>query len=218
MKKNSCLLIGFGMLLLSGCVIFSWGVPGSGDIVTETRQVDSFTKLEVSGIANVDVSVGEPLSIEVRTDDNLQELVVAEVRNGTLTIKNLQAIRPTDGVNIAITVPSLTAASASGATDVSITGIDVDLVNLWVSGASDLSATGTAETLECHTSGASEADVQGLRAKHVTVNSSGASEAKVHASESLTATASGASDIICYGQPETVDRSASGAADITIRK
>ncbi len=56
-----------------------------------------------------------------------------------------------------------------------------------------------------------------LRAKNVEVEASGASHARVYATESVDAEASGAGQIDCEGNPTTVRRSENLGSNVNIR-
>ncbi len=86
-----------------------------------------------------------------------------------------------------------------------------------VSGAGTLKATGYVQTLTALISGAGEADLKGLVAEKTTVNISGAGDAEVYAAESIDATVSGAGDVVCFGNPNQIIQNTSGAGDFEIR-
>lgn len=59
------------LTLTAGC-----GRKGSGRVVTEERKVSAFTKISVSGVFPVEISqTGEPVSVKVQTDENLQDII-----------------------------------------------------------------------------------------------------------------------------------------------
>lgn len=205
------------MLTCSGCAVLQPGIPGSGILQTEVRPATPFDQIEVGGISNVQVIVGEQPSVTVATDDNLLAHVETTVTDGTLKVRTRGAIHPRSGLNVHVTVPQLNSLRVSGAGEVQAHGISGDAVEMTISGAGSLTADGSVRHLRARVSGAGSADLQDLIAQSANVGVSGAGDAKVHALEALTANASGAGDITCYGNPLHVDKRVSGAGDVTLQ-
>ena len=93
------LLLGFITLLYVGCPLNSMGLKGSGSLRKEVRDVSQFNQIHLSGIGSVEIIQGEKESLEIETDDNVMDLIRAEVRNGTLYLDHdrtlAQTINPT---------------------------------------------------------------------------------------------------------------------------
>ncbi len=70
-----------------------------------------------------------------------------------------------------------------------------------ISGASQLEAEGVADTLMISGRGASKIEADDLRSNVVKVDLSGASKAEIYASDEFDGKASGASKIVCFGNP-----------------
>ena len=90
--KNSIVAVVSLVLLAAGSVSADWfgfgsrGIKGSGDAVTEERDVGSFKRIESSGSADIFVTIGDELSVKVTLDDNLIDLIETKVRGKTLKI------------------------------------------------------------------------------------------------------------------------------------
>jgi Putative auto-transporter adhesin, head GIN domain len=92
--------------------------------------------------------------------------------------------------------------------------VRLEAAELDASGASELRLRGSAGTVAATGSGASDLVMDQLQARRATVELSGASQARVWATESLSATASGASQLRFKGSPRFERRSASGGSSI----
>lgn len=174
--------------------------PGSGDLITETRDVGDFDSIEASDAVNVELTVepGAGTSVSVTYDDNLIDQIVTEVRGSTLEISidgNVSTIG--GGRFVAVTVASLD--------------------SIEVSGAVDVNGEGQLETYELVASGASDVDFRDLTAVDVTIEISGASDVNLYASGSVTGDVSGASDVTVDGDPSDVRVETSGASDFNVR-
>ncbi len=85
--KNSLNFIVLITFLISTSLTAQVKLKGNRDVTSENRAISEFTKIEV--IDNVDVFLvyNENQSVNVETDSNLQNAILTEVNNGTLTIK-----------------------------------------------------------------------------------------------------------------------------------
>lgn len=174
--------------------------PGSGDLVTETRDVDSFDKIEASDAVNVELLVepGAQTQVEVTYDDNVIDQIVTEVRGDTLEISIEGSISTFGGGRyVSVRVDSLE--------------------SIEVSGAVDIQGEGELETYELVASGASDVDFRDLTATEVTIEVSGASDVTLHASGTVSGEVSGASDVTVEGDPANVRVETSGASDFEVR-
>ena len=89
MKTNKLFLIAvfFLMVVSSACsAILPGTINGSGDIVTESRDVSGFDKVALAGFGDVTIEVGDEESLTVSTDDNIMPYVTTEVKNNTLVL------------------------------------------------------------------------------------------------------------------------------------
>lgn len=215
MKKTICLLllVTFG----AGCHMigkFGGGVRGSGNRVTEKRDVPGFLSVEVSGAYEVEIVAQKERSLEITGDDNILPLVTTEVRGSVLHISSSKNYNVNRSITIKLTVPDLEGLSTSGASKISVSGIKNANFKIDSSGASKLALAGETKKLNIGTSGASNIDAKDLHAEKVGVESSGAGYVSVYATEQLDATASGAAHIDYYGDPKTVNPEVSGAGSI----
>lgn len=189
---------------------------GSGVEASETRDLDAFSRLSLSGEADVVVTIGEPQTVSVRGDDNLLADVETDVDEDTLEISEPSNIDldPRVGIFVQITVPALQEVDVSGAGDVSVEGLSGDLFRAEVSGAGDVEASGDVERVEAEVSGAGDIRFAALVARAATADVSGAGNVQVHATESLVASVSGAGNITYTGDPADLETDVSGAGEI----
>ena len=90
------------VLSLVGCRNWS-GIRGSGDVEEETRSIEEFEVLELSGAFNVRVTLGEEPSLELSGDDNLLKYVKTKNRGNRLEISTRKNINPREEMRITIT-------------------------------------------------------------------------------------------------------------------
>jgi len=211
-------------------------IKGNGNIVSENRDLSSFTGVHVGGAFDVVIKKGNSHKAEIEADENLMSHIIMEVKDNTLKIKTEGSVQKVSKLSIVLTMKNLDHLSVSGAADVkssdewssdqfdlSASGAsDVDLrVNTdkfkcAISGSSDLELKGKTGDMSVNLSGASDLRAKDFQARSINIQASGSSSAHVYASDALMASASGSSDISCEGSPSKKDVKTSGSADIDV--
>lgn len=227
-----------GIVLLTAatvgaCTGSPFGVRGSGDVMSESRDVGGFDEivLEGSGIVNVEVTGTETLTIEA--DDNLMQYLTTEVRSGRLELGTERSVRPTQDIVYTITVISLEGVSISGSGEITALGLTGDRLEAHISGSGSLRApdvevglfdgsisgsgnieiSGTADDLELSISGSGNYSGEDMVAASGDVAISGSGNALVHVVDDLTAEISGSGNLEYVGEPR-LDVSTSGSGTI----
>jgi len=189
-------------------------IDGSGDLVTESRDLEEFTRIKLSGSMDLYVNVGRDQEVQLTFDDNLIDLIETEVRGKTLKIWSEESYSCSRGCRIDISVPSLETVQLSGSGDIEIYDLSGDMFEYTVSGSGDLQVSGEVAEVEIKVSGSGDVDARDLKAADVYVRVSGSGDVRVFASESFDGKVSGSGDITFYGDPEHVSRRVSGSGDI----
>ena len=213
------------------------GERGSGNVITETRDVSGFDRIEVSYPAEVNVSQGDKESLKIEAEDNLLPNLQTRVRNGALEIfyrrEGGKHVNPTKTVKITIVVKDLSDVdfssagelviqkletdtldvSLSGAGNVELEDIQVRALGMSLSGAGSAAASGIADDLRVSISGFGDFRGGDLHNKDARVDISGAGSATVWVDDELDAQVSGAGSVSYYGSP-TVTRQISGVGGV----
>jgi len=197
--------------LVGACGVF--GVRGEGDVTSETRQVDSFTAIDVGGGIRLIAAVGEPLSVQVRAQSNILPIIATDVSNDTLHVSSRESFLSTDAVEVHVSLPTLSAVTLSGGSNGEVSGVTGSELAADLSGGSRMSATGTIANLTVTASGGSRAELQQLPAATVAVNLSGGSVAIVQASDEVQGSASGGAALTVAGEA-TLNVQATGGATV----
>jgi hypothetical protein len=221
----------------NGETFFGPGEPGSGNLVTEPREVSDFHAVDVDYPAVVLITQGAKESLELEAEDNLLPGLKTQVRNGVLEIfyktENGKHVNPTKTVKITIVVKDLSEAqltsagelsieklktdaldvSLSGAGDLKLTDIVVKTLSVGLSGAGSMTASGTADDLDMNISGFGDFKGKDLHSKKANVDISGAGSATVWVDDDLSADISGAGSISYYGSA-SVTRQISGVGGV----
>jgi hypothetical protein len=223
------------LLVLLTSVACGKHLTGSGNVVSRELPVASFSKLQVSHGFSVRVSIGAPSALTVRVDDNIVNELDVGVASDALRIglkggtSVSQATLEAD-----VTAPSLSAIEASGGSTITPTApiesspftltmsgasrFDGSLAlsegTVGLSGASDAALSGTASRLTATLSGASHLDAPDLTVNALTIDLSGASRGEVNVTQTISASASGASNLTYEGSPTFTRKEKSGGSQI----
>jgi hypothetical protein len=204
------------LLITSACIIV--GVEGSGNVITETREVSGFSEIVVggSGVVRVEVTGTESLSIEA--DDNIMPLLETDVTNGRLVLDATRSIAPTVDIVYTITAATLDGLEVSGSAEVDATGVEGGEFSVDISGSGDVAVVGTLDgLLRLSISGSGAFDGEALTAPQGTVDISGSGNAVVNVTETLDISVSGSGNVEYLGSPE-VDEDISGSGNIDQRE
>jgi hypothetical protein len=212
MKILSLFATAVATLFLGACD-FDVGIRGSGHVVTTQQPVSAFSEISGHGALRIEWHSGAP-SLSITTDDNLIEHFEARTVGNRLELRMRERVRPTHGIKVAISSPSLSGAKLSGATDLIAHGVTGPMFAVQTTGAASLVLDGTVDQLLADLTGASELKAKNLQAKVVEISTTGAADAWVNVSEKLRVAITGAGDVTYSGNPPTIEKKVTGAGTI----
>lgn len=227
------LLVGAGFLL-SVCQL----VTGSGDNVTETREVSNFDRINLEGSGEVVIVQSGEESLVIEADANLLPNVTSEVSGGTLTLA-LESGNSgifSSKITYKVGVDDLVGASIEGSGDITAESLETDSLDVDISGSGEVKIDNlTAEELATVIEGSGNAQLAGeveqqtidiagsgkysasdLKSDSATVTIGGSGKAIVWAMETLNATIDGSGSVDYYGSP-SVNASESGSGSVNSR-
>jgi hypothetical protein len=189
---------------------------GSGTPASETRSVDSFTRVELAGSNNVTIKVGEPQSVIVHADDNLMRKVTTAVHEGTLVVGNSNgSFTPRSPMWVAITTPAIDGLTLSGSGNIDVSGVATPNLSVNLPGSGNIRASGRADELDVSIPGSGTAQLRALTARDVQTTVDGSGEITITATSSLSAVISGSGAVIYGGNPGHVQTSITGSGAVT---
>ena len=240
MKTKQLFLIVVALFTLSIASACGVGrtVRGSGDIITEERDVSGFDRVSLSGIGDVTIEVGDEESLTVITDDNIMPYVRTEVKNNTLILDFddgtfNRGYDPTDGIKFELVVTDLNRVDISGAgkmyvgeletekfvvnntgaASIEIDSLKADELVVKQTGAGSIVASGQVQGQELNNTGAGSYQAGELESETAIISISGVGSATVWATESLDISISGLGNVVYYGSPR-ITQSISGLGNL----
>jgi hypothetical protein len=212
MKLKNLLILIVPLVMFTACD--DHGIFASGNIVSETRVVDTFNSLDISVPANIYISQEADQNLRIETHENVMRVLETVVLNGELNIRLTRSLRNLDRLDIFVSAEDYERIELSGAATLSTEGcLDLDELNIRVSGASKINLCGQADVMDVRLSGASDFRSYGMEVQELRAVVSGASDMRVTAEELLDVTISGAASIRYKGYPE-IHSDISGAGSL----
>jgi len=194
---------------------------GSGRVVTETRAVAGYRRIELRAPLTVTLLSRGREGLELRGDDNLLPLLETRVADGTLVVDWKPGTTITRASELHATIdvaaverlvlagagtvggelpptPQLSVA-LDGAGGIRLAGLQVGSLGLRLAGSGDLQAAGRADRLSVSISGSGDVDAERLEAGEVAVSITGSGDAAVAARKALKVSIVGSGDVVYRG-------------------
>lgn len=195
--------------LTAGVVGFSIFSGSALADVSETRELDNFTRIDLDGMMEVDVQVGEEPGIRVTVSkEKYLRSIETRVHNGTLSVKMddmdegfFSFFRNVE-VSLYITVPSLEYVQLDGMGDLDISDVDAEDFELILDGMGSISVDGRCTSARMVLDGMGDLNARNLQCQRVRLVLDGMGDAAIYASEGVDVTLDGFGDVTVYGDPE----------------
>ena len=187
-----------GAVLVLALTAAGCGSTGSGNIVTETREVDTFDRIEVSsGIAvEITVDAAAPAGVTSIYDDNLQDKILTEVDGNTLVIEvRGNVIAPGSGRMVRVAMPVI--------------------IGLAADGGATVHGVGAADEVELRAEGGSTVDFEDMTVQTMNVGLDGGSTVTVNPLHEVTGRVTGGATLTLTNSPASRDLDVSGGGKVS---
>jgi len=195
------------LILLSGC----WHNVDGGPEVSDTRSLDSFSKVRVENGITVHFTPGEANQVEISTQQKVLENLQTEVKSGTLTVRIKPGVKVSsfEWTEVNVTGSNVMELNASGGSSIVAANLKDD-VTLAAGGGSHIESTGSVVSLHIDASGGSTVKAA---AQNVYLDASGGSEVELTAN-TVTGEASGGSSISVNSGADLTGLILSGGSEV----
>jgi hypothetical protein len=217
---------------LSSCVFHC--VKGSGNIITDSRQLSDFNKINIEGGFKVILKQDSSLGLKITADDNILKYIKVSVDDHRLHVYSNKSFCNTGELTLNIGVKNLEEIKGSGAVDISADGkIVAKDINFKFSGASKVTMELNAANVTTRSSGATELNLKGQATSHYIdlsgvgkvhafdfvvgsyeIHTTGAGNCEVNVLNAINVHSTGASEVRYRGNPTTVTNDKSGASSL----
>lgn len=234
MKRRIILLLSV-VLLLAACDGVGGIRRGSGNVITEERDVSGFDKIQVTGSGTAEVIQGETESLVIEAEDNVMPTIESEVRDGVLVLSqkanaNINITKPikytvtmidvagfeisgSGAINSDSIDTSIIELAISGSGDINIASLDGDSVDVNISGSGNVEIDGDVADQVVEVSGSGDYSAADLRSGTAAITIGGSGSATVWVDTTLDVTVSGSGKVNYYGDP-ILTQSVSGSGQV----
>lgn len=233
-KLRTAYLLVLAVVVLSSCE--KEVLRGHGDVITKTRPVGTFDKVDAGGEFDIYLTQGPAEDLTLEGQENVLAELSTQVRGNTLYIKyDKNRVRVNKIPKIYITTAQLSGLKISGANSVrglsdwEVNNLKIDAsgsgninlrvknannIDTHISGSADIYLAGTAEELDMDISGSGTIKAFDLSTKNAEVKVSGSGKCELTVSERLSANISGSGKVRYKGNP-AVNTKISGSGSVS---
>ena len=182
-------------------------MQGSGNVITETREVSGFTAVSLAGVGHLVIDQTGSESLSITADDNLLSAIETRVRNDTLIIslqENTTFSNVTE-LTYHVTVQAIDRVELNGAGEVEVLNLDGDEWQTTLSGGGNITISGRVDSQTAELNGAGAYNAADLQSQEATVNQNGAGMAVVQVSERLDVSINGLGSVEYIGNPTVTE-------------
>lgn len=234
-KKLSILL--FSLFFITSCTVKGFNsVIGNKKVVTHERKAnDTFDKIHVSQGINLFIRLSNENTIVVEADENLQNIIKTEIKDGVLKIYTKETIFKASAKNVYVSLKEIKEIKASSGSFVrSENTLISEYLSLKSSSGSEINISTNAEEITSSSSSGSEIKLEGKTQIHNAIASSGSeinalqlksneasakvssgASIEIHSSGLLNARASSGGSIEFVGNPKKIEKITSSGGDIS---
>lgn len=193
-------------------------VRGSGNVITEGREVSGFTAVSLQGVGQLEIDQTGTESLSITADENLLPYIKTNVRGGKLiiSIQGNTLFNNVTELTYHVTVETIDSIELDGAGSIEVSHLDTDDWRVNLDGTGNITASGRAnkQTVEINGAGAYTADE--LTSQEVSVRHSGAGTAVVQVSDQLDVRIDGLGTVEYIGNP-TITQTINGLGAVQQR-
>ncbi len=218
MKKNVFVVFAAVMLTLISCS--KERITGNGSVITETRNINNFKSVSVSGSTNVYITEGAVFKVEVKGYNNLLPYFETKLVNTTLELgyKENTNVR-NDNTEVFITMPVLEGLVTEGSGNISTTGTFSGTTNFNVNtfGSGNVSISqGSSQNFYSSIEGSGNINALNFVADKVEATISGSGNVEITANNTLKVVIAGSGNVYYRGTP-IITSTISGSGSIIPR-
>lgn len=208
--------------VLMSCNWMNKSVYGTGEIISQERKVSRAEKIVIKGNFDVILTPGTETAVMIKTDENLQNLILMSESEGELVFKTKQKfnLKSDHGIKIYITTPKLIGVYLAGSGNIvgkgkfvgaeklmiDIAGQgDVDLevntpkVEVDIKGSGNVKLQGETKIASFDIAGSGDCNAETLKAENASIKVAGNGNVNVYADIKLDIKIMGSGDVFYKG-------------------
>lgn len=192
------------------------GIRGSGDIMTEIRDINQFDCINLGVCCDFTLEQGDAQELTIEADDNILGYILSYVQEEVLHINTKNSLTPSKRIKINLTTPILKNLTISGSASAHLKKIKAESVKIKISGNGKLEGEGEIENLELTISGVGKIEFKEIKTQFTKLKISGKGKAELFVEDSLDALINGTGKANVWGNPKNVNKQINGLGKINI--
>lgn len=241
MKKSAILLL---TLFISFQIqAQSWWnskkIKGNGKVITETRKISSFDKVNVGGSFDVYLIDGTEGKLTLEGEENILKYIETEVKNGKLNVhfKQNTNIKATKKLTVTIPFEKIEAVALGGSGNVIakkhikadvvsfglggsgniIASVDANTVKTSIGGSGNIMLKGKSDNLKCSIGGSGNVKAYDLKTSSLKASIAGSGDVLASVKNKIKATIVGSGSVYYKGNPSDIDKTSLGSGSVIDR-
>lgn len=238
MKKIYLIISVITLLTQTNCA--QNAIKGDGNVVTETRQTETYDKITLLGSATIELVTGTEGNLVVSAESNIVPYVETFVEGNELIVRFKDDFNYSTkkGIKISVPVQEISEITLKGSGDIIASKtLNIDNLDLNLDGSGDITLNLEAQKIQAKVNGSGDIDLKGntieltgnvngsgdLNAKKLISKNSvlivnGSGDIESTTTEKVDAMVVGSGDISVYGNPTNVTKNVNGSGNISINK
>jgi hypothetical protein len=209
---RTVLFVVFTLLILSSCSKDDYS--GSGNTISELREVSAFAKISSEGTFVVNITQGSKQYVEVIADDNIINRVKTAVSGDQLKIYLEDGNYQNIYLEVNITVPDLTEIKNEGIGNITVYELQsTGNMNIENVGSANISMAGYVDNLYIKNEGSGTIKCADLMSAKVEVSIEGSGDCEVYCTENLKVWIEGSGNVNYLGNP-VIELNVSGSGKV----
>ena len=211
-------------------------IKGNGKVITKTRTISSFEKVNIGGSFNVNLVDGNVGTITLKGEENILPYIETEVKNGKLKVqfKENTNIKTTQNLTITIPFKNINAISLGGSGNVIVkkniktdnvsfniggsgnitANVDSNTVKTSIGGSGNIKLNGETDHLKCSIAGSGNLKAYNLDANSVKASIAGSGNIQTTVNSNIKASIVGSGSVHYKGAPKHIDTNSVGSGDV----
>jgi hypothetical protein len=193
-------------------------LKGEGSILSETRQLETFTGIEANGSTDVEVVPSSSNSVVITGYQNLIPVYETKVKGGKLVLEYKRGYINVRNNNIKVIVytTSMNSAYLNGSGNITFRdSLTSRSMSVEINGSGDMSFGANAfQTAKYKINGSGNINARAAVAENVTAEISGSGDMDITVTQSLKAEISGSGTIDYWGNPAILEKDISGSGKV----
>ncbi len=214
-------------------------VKGNGKVITETRKISSFNKVNVGGSFDVYLIDGTEGKITLEGEENILKYIETEVKKGKLNInfKENTNIKTTKKLIVTVPFENIESVALGGSGNVIakkrikadeasfalggsgniVASVDANTVKASIGGSGNIRLKGKTDNLKCAIGGSGNVKGYDLKTNSLKASIAGSGDVLATVSNKIKATVVGSGSVYYKGNPSQIDSNSLGSGDVIDR-